>query len=220
MRWVRDNGIALFFGTICVLTLIGQAIMGQKVFNEDALAHHEATVSFWRYLATSHYGQAVLENWESEFLQFALFILATIWLVQRGSPESHPLDKETAHKDEKIGRYALKSSPSWAKAGGWRTSVYAYSLVYLFTAIFFATWGGQSVTGWNEYNSQQQEHNEPKVSWAEYVRSPDFWEDSFQNWQSEFLAVGSMAVFTIYLRAKGSSESKSVGAPHDATGDA
>jgi hypothetical protein len=222
MRWLRDNGIAVFFGVLCLGSLVGQAFAGQRVFNEDAVQHGGQTVSLVRYLVSSHYGQAVLENWQSEYLQFGLFILATIWLMQKGSPESD-VDTDTGtgtERREKIGRYALRSSPAWAKAGGWRTALYSWSLVILMFVIFFASWLGQSFTGWSEFNGEQREHDEPTVAWAQYVRSATFWEDTLQNWQSEFLAVGSFSVFAIFLRARGSAESKSVGAPHDATGDA
>ena len=84
--------------------------------------------------------------------------------------------------------------------------------------IFLGSWFAQSVTGWTEYNADQSEHGESHVSWLSYVGSADFWEATLQNWQSEFLAVGSFAVFAVYLRQRGSPESKPVGAPHDATG--
>jgi hypothetical protein len=220
MRWLRDNSIAVFFGVLCLGSLVGQAFAGQQVFNEDAVQHGEQTVSFVRYLVTSHYGQAVLENWQSEYLQFGLFILATIWLMQKGSPESDADTGTGTEREEKIGRYALRSSPAWAKAGGWRTALYSWSLLILMFFVFFASWLGQSFTGWSEFNDEQREHDEATVAWAQYVRSAPFWEDTLQNWQSEFLAVGSFSVFAIFLRARGSAESKSVGAPHDATGDA
>jgi len=217
-RWLHDNGIAVFFGVIFLASLIGQAVAGNKVFNEDAVEHGEQTVGFFRYLVTSHYGQAVLENWQSEYLQFSLFILATIWLIQKGSPESDAEGGLSSEKDEHIGRFALKSSPEWAKVGGWRTALYSWSLLILMVAIFFATWLGQSFTGWSEYNDEQKQHDEPTVAWTKYVRSPPFWEDTLQNWQSEFLAVGSFSIFAVFLRARGSAESKKVGSPHEATG--
>lgn len=84
--------------------------------------------------------------------------------------------------------------------------------------IFFGSWFAQSVTGRSEHNETLEEHDEPQLSWASYVASADFWENTLQNWQSEFLAVGSMAALTIYLRQRGSPESKPVGARHDETG--
>ena len=110
------------------------------------------------------------------------------------------------------------NSPAWAKAGGWGRRLYENSLIIVMTTIFLAAWFGQSVTAWNDYNDEQAEHGDPSVSWLGYLDRADFWEKTLQNWQSEFLAVGTMAVFTIYLRQRGSPESKPVGAPHDQTG--
>jgi hypothetical protein len=162
----------------------------------------------------------VVENWQSEFLQFTFFIVATIWLVQRGSNESKSIEDAGLESDEKqrMLRYAQRNAPLWARVGGWRTAVYENSLVIAMTAIFFATWATQSVTGWTEYNDEQREHDSPTVSWLGYLGRASFWERTFQNWQSEFLAVGTMAIFTVYLRQRGSPESKPVGAPHDETG--
>jgi hypothetical protein len=164
-------------------------------------------------------GEAVVENWQSEYLQFTLFILATVWLIQRGSSESKKPEKAGLETDQQqlIGRYARQNSPRWAKLGGWRTRVYSNSLLLVMLAIFLGCWLAQSFTGWTEYNQNQTDHDQPSVSWATYLARADFWEKTLQNWQSEFLAVGTMAVFTIYLRQRGSPESKPVGAPHDET---
>src|SRR5215217_8702431 len=107
-RFLRENSLSLFFLTIFVLALIGQAISGHNLYNEEALAHEEETIGFWRYLSSSTFGQAVMENWQSEYLQFALFALATVWLLQKGSPESKELDKAglESDKDQKIGAHA------------------------------------------------------------------------------------------------------------------
>ncbi len=220
MRFLRENSLSLVFLAVFLAALAGQSVAGERVFNQDALEHGSHTISYGRYLVSSSFGQAVLENWQSEFLQFSLFILATIWLLQRGSNESKRLDEAGLESDEeqKIGKHADPDSPRWAKAGGWRTQLYSNSLLAAMTAIFLLTWVTQSVTGWNAYNEQQREHEEQTVAWTTYLSSADFWEDSLQNWQSEFLAVGTMAVFTIYLRQRGSPESKPVGAPHSETG--
>ncbi len=160
------------------------------------------------------------ENWQSEYLQFTLYILGTVWLLQRGSPESKEPGKAGGESDEsqRIGEHATARSPRWARAGGWRTRVYGNSLVLVMGAIWLASWAVQSVTGRVAYDAQQLDHQEAAVSWLHYVGTSDFWNRTLQNWQSEFLAVGSMAVLSIYLRQRGSPESKPVGAPHDATG--
>jgi hypothetical protein len=215
---VRDNGVALLFGALFLGSVTFQAWAGWHVFNHDAEAHGAATVGIARYLVSSHYGQAVLENWQSEWLQFLLFILATMFVIQKGSPESETEPRMSTDKEERIGRYAQPGSPRWAKTGGWRTTVYAYSLLIVMTVIFLGSWAGQSVTGWSEYNDEQARHDRPAKSWSAYVRTAEFWEDTLQNWQSEFLAVGTLAIFSVFLRARHSAESKRVGAPHGETG--
>ncbi len=219
-RFVFENSLSIFFLVITLAAIFGQSLAGHRVFNEEALTHGSETVSYGRYLLSSHFGQALLENWQSEYLQFALFALATVWLVQKGSNESKELQSVGLESDQKqkIGSYAASGASSWARARGWRTRIYSNSLVLVMTAIWLASWYAQSVTGWTEYNNEQRDHDEPTVSWGGYLTRPAFWEDTLQNWQSEFLAVGSMAVLTIYLRQRGSPESKPVGAAHDETG--
>jgi hypothetical protein len=218
--WLRNNSLSLFFFALFAGALVGQSLAGQRVFNEEQLQHGGEPISYARYLVSSHFGSAVLENWQSEYLQFTLFILATVWLIQRGSNESKPPEDVGLESDQKqlVGPHAQRNSPRWAKIGGLPRRVYENSLLLVMTAIFVASWAGQSVTAWSEFNEEQRAHDDEAVSWLSYVADPDFWEKTLQNWQSEFLAVGSMAVFTIYLRQRGSPESKPVGAPHDQTG--
>jgi uncharacterized protein DUF6766 len=221
MRFVRENSLSLFFGALLILTLLAQSLVGHSVYNEDAVQHSQQTISYLRYVASSHFGEAVMENWESEFLQFTLYILATVWLVQKGSPESKKLEEAGRGTDEKqlIGKHARPDSPRWAKVGRWKAAVYSNSLVLLMGFCFLGSWLGHSFTGWTEFNEHQQEHGDAALSWTAYLGKPDFWEQSFQNWQSEFLAIGAMVVFSIYLRQRGSGESKPVGSPHSVTAE-
>jgi hypothetical protein len=218
-RFVRDHSLSLFFLVIFLAALVGQAIAGHILHNEDATAHGEETISIWRYVVSSDFGQAVMENWQSEYLQFMLFMLATVWLIERGSPESKEPGKQGREtlKEQKIGEHALEESPEWAKARGIKAFIYSNSLLIVMSIIFFGSWFAQSVTGWSEFNEQQTAHNEQTVSWLSYIGSADFWEATLQNWQSEFLAVGSFVAITVFLRQRGSPESKPVGTPHDAT---
>ena len=219
-RFVRDNSLSIFFLVLFVAALIGQAIAGHSLYNQEQLAHGEGTVSLWRYVTSSSFGQAVMENWQSEYLQFTLFVLATIWLLQRGSPESKPPGEAGTESDrqQRVGRHAHPRSPLWARTGDLRTAVYSNSLLIVMGVIFLGAWFAQSVTGWTAFNQEQAAHGEAGVSWLGYIGSSTFWESTFQNWQSEFLAVGSFAVLAIYLRQRGSPESKPVGAAHEATG--
>ena len=219
-RFVRDNGLSLFFLSTFLAAVALQTVAGWHDFNNEQLRHGSDPISFGRFVVSSEFGQALLENWQSEYLQFTLYILATVWLLQRGSPESKELDKAGVESDErqKVGEHASPRSPLWARAGGLRTRIYSNSLVIVMTAIWLASWFGQSVTGRSAYNAELLEHRQSPLSWVEYLGTADFWESTLQNWQSEFLAVGSMAILAVYLRQRGSPESKPVGATHEATG--
>lgn len=219
-RFAFENGLSLFFGGIFLATLVGQSFAGQHAYNSDQAAHEGQPLSWLDYVLSPDFGGAVLENWQSEFLQFTLFILATVWLVQKGSNESKRLDEVGLESDRKqqVGGHAPADAPAPAKRrrGAVRT-VYENSLVLAMAAIFLASWAGQSLNNWRADNEERREHGEQALGWLEYAGRAGFWERTLQNWQSEFLAVGTMAVFTIYLRQRGSPESKPVGSPHDET---
>jgi hypothetical protein len=220
MRWVKEQSLSLFFLALFLVTLVGQSFAGHRAHNAEQLAHDEAPLSYGRYLVSSDFGQAVLENWQSEWLQFMVFTLATIWLLQKGSNESKELDQAGLESDQRqrVRGYADERSPAWAKVDGMRRKLYENSFLIVMSAIFLLSWLVQSLTGWNKFNEEQRQHGEEAVSWLTYLDRADFWENTLQNWQSEFLAVGTMVVFAIYLRQRGSPESKPVGAPHDETG--
>jgi hypothetical protein len=218
-QFVREQSLTLFFLALFLAALVGQAVAGHELFNQEQAQHGEQVASIWDYVFSSHFGRAVLENWQSEYLQFMLFMLATVWLVQRGSTESKQPGEEGLESDQKqkVGGYADPDSPAWAGAGGIRTAIYSNSLLILMAVIFLGSWFAQSVTGWTDFNTEQQTHDEAGVSWWSYVGSANFWQATLENWQSEFLAVGSFAAITVFLRQRGSPESKPVGAPHDQT---
>jgi len=220
VRFLRENSLSLFFGALLLAAVAGQSVAGQHQFNAEAAEHGEKAISWAHYIKTPEFGGDLLENWQSEFLQFSLYILATVWLLQRGSSESKPLDEAGLESDEeqRIGGHAETDSPAWAKAAGARLWIYSNSLMLVMTTVFFLSWFGQSLNGWRSFNNSQHEHKSASISYGEYLVNADFWDRSLQNWQSEFLAVGSMAAFTIYLRQRGSPESKPVGAPHEETG--
>jgi hypothetical protein len=220
MRFLRESSLSLFFGAILLASVAGQSVAGQHQYNADATEHGEKAISWRQYVVTPEFGGDLLENWQSEFLQFSLYIVATVWLLQRGSNESKTLNEagRESDKQQRVGQYAEANSPAWAKAAGFRRWIYSNSLMLVMTAIFFLSWFGQSVNGWRAFNNTQDEHKSAHIAYGEYLLNADFWDRTLQNWQSEFLAIGSMAVFTIYLRQRGSPESKPVGAPHDETG--
>ena len=216
---LRDNGLSLAFGLIFLLSLLGQAIAGNAEFNEQQVATGGQEIGFGEYLTSADFGTDVAENWQSEYLQFFLYVLATVWLVERGSPESKPPEYIGTESDERqqVGPHATAQSPKWARTGGWRTAVFSRSLGLVMGALFLGSWLAQSVAGVSAYNAGQLTRFEDPVGWGDYVLSADFWNRSLQNWQSEFLAIGSMAVLSIYLRQRGSPESKPVGAAHKVT---
>jgi hypothetical protein len=219
-KYLRENSLTLFFLILFVAALVGQALVGHSAFNHEQIAHQDATMSLGRYVTSSAYWVDVMENWQSEYLQFTLFVLAAVWLVQKGSTESKPPGEEGGESDEKqkLGEHTQLNSPKWAKAGGWRTTVYSNSLLLLMVAIWLSSWFAQLLTGRIEYNGEQLDHQESALSLAQYAGSSDFWNRTLQNWQSEFLAMASMLVFSIWLRQRGSPQSKPVGEPHTSTG--
>ncbi|TKK89361.1 hypothetical protein FDA94_10580 [Herbidospora galbida] len=206
---IRRNGLSLFFLVVFLLALAGQSIAGLGAYNDDQLGSGGDPVSWAAYVTSADFAVDVAENWQSEYLQFLLFIVVTVWLVQRGSPES---------KAGETGDRVRPGSPEWARAGGLRTMLFANSLGLVMGATFVLSWYAQSVAGTAAYNREQLARLQDPVTWTGYVASPDFWDRTLQNWQSEFLAVLSMVALSIYLRQRESPESKPVGAPHGETG--
>ena len=219
-RFVRENSLSLFFLVIFLLALVGQAFAGVADYNAQLLANGREPVSLAHFVLSAEYAADVTENWQSEYLQFLLYLWATVWFVQRGSSESKQVGETGTGSDEqqKVPPYADARSPLLARAGGLRTALYSRSLGLLMGVVFLLSWLAQAVSGWAAYNEDQLIEQEDPVSWLSYLGRPDFWNRSLQNWQSEFLAVGSMAVFSVYLRQRGSPESKPVGEAHEATG--
>ncbi len=219
-RFLRENSLCLVFLGLFLLALVFQAIAGHAAYNAEQERDMAPQVSLLRYVASSAYAGSVMENWQSEYLQFTLFIVLTVWLLQKGSPESKQLSQggRESDVDQRVGVHADADSPAGARAGGLARTLYENSLLVVMGLIWAGSWLAQSLTGVSEYNDELSTHDLPEISWLEYVRSGDFWQRTLENWQSEFLAVGSMAIFAVYLRQRGSPESKPVGAPHRSTG--
>lgn len=215
-RTVRNNALSLLFLGLFAVAIVGQSIAGFLENNERLLQHSRPPETFFAFVTSSEFLVDVAENWQSEFLQFFLFIVATIWLVQRGSPESKKPGDEGPESDreQKVGRFAEEDSPEWAKRDGIRRVLFSNSLLLAMGTIFVLSWLAQSLAGVVVYNSENAEHGQAAIAWIDYLATPDFWNRTLQNWQSEFLAVGTMIAFSIFLRQRGSSESKPVGTPH------
>jgi hypothetical protein len=220
VAWLRNHSLTLVFTALLLGALIGQALTGLAGYNEQARDAQLPTLTLLQYLFSSQFAVDVAENWQSEYLQFLLYILLTVWLVQVGSPESKkPEDagRET-FENQKIGSYATANSPAPARDRGWRLTLYSHSLGVVMALVFLGSWSAQFIAGRSAYNAEQIQDLQAPLSWSQYLQAPDFWNRTFQNWQSEFLAVATMVVFSIYLRERGSPESKPVGTPHETTG--
>nr|WP_300144913.1 DUF6766 family protein [Propionicimonas sp.] len=220
-RWsLRDNSLSIVFGLLLLATLIAQALVGLAGYNQAARTEGLAEIDLWRYVTSSSFAVDVAENWQSEYLQFTLYILLTVWLVQRGSSESkQPEDVGLGdEREQRMGAFAEPDSPAPVRAGGRLASLYSASLTLVMATIFLLSWAAQAVTGRVAYNEERLRDLLDPLSLGAYLLSPDFWGRTLQNWQSELLAVGSMAIFAVFLRQRGSPESKPVGAPHSETG--
>jgi hypothetical protein len=216
----KANGLSIVLLTLFLFTMAGQALTGWADHNQDQQEHGHPAIAFSAYLASGHFWEATGENWESEFLQMALFVILTTMLYQQGSAESkRPGAIEEAELDP--GRFRDRpDAPGPVRRGGWRLRLYRNSLGIAFSALFVVSFAMHAVGGLAEYNANQREHGQPQVTLTGYVTSARFWFESFQNWQSEFLSLAAMVVGTIFLRQHGSAESKPVHAPHAETGKA
>ena len=217
-RFLRASSLSIFFLVLFLVALVGQALAGWLQFNDQQVAQGMGEIGLGRYLVSADFAVDVTENWQSEYLQFLLYVVATVFFVQRGSPESPAHGGIGTDKEQKLGEHTVKDSPVWAKAGGTRTAIFSWSLTLVMGTIFLVSWLAQSIGGWAAFNETRLQQLQDPLSWGAYVANPDFWSRTLQNWQSEFLAVGSMAVLAIYLRQRGSAESKPVGEPHSSTG--
>jgi hypothetical protein len=219
-RFLRENGLSLVFGALFLMALVGQSLAGWREEVGQQVADGLSAVGYWRYVTSADFAVDVSENWQSEFLQFFLYVFLTVWLVQKGSPESKEPGTEGPGSDEEemLGRHAVRGTPSLARRGGAVTRLYAHSLCTVFGLLFLASWMVQAVAGWSTFDEERLSQRQDPVGFLHYLAMPDFWNRSLQNWQSELLAVGSFAVLAIWLRQNGSPESKPVGAPHDQTG--
>ncbi|KAF4407625.1 MULTISPECIES: DUF6766 family protein [Streptomyces] len=218
--FLRDNSLGLFFLAAFLLALAGQALAGRTEYNNQLEAEQLEPVGFWTYVSSSDFGVDVMENWQSEYLQFFLYIFLTVWLVQRGSPESKSPGREGRESDEEqyAGEHAAADSPRWASAGGTRQWVFSRSLGLVMGTIFVLSWLAQSLAGAAAHNERRLQQLQAPLSWGQYLTSADFWSRTLQNWQSELLAIASMAVLSVYLRQRGSPESKPIGSAHASTG--
>ena len=215
-RFFYDNGLSIVLLSCFLAFWAGQALTGYRQHNEDLKEHGQYTINLIEYLRSDHFLEATAENWESEFLQMFAYVLLTVFLYQKGSSESKkPGESEPVDTEPKrLG----KNIPWPVRKGGVVLKLYENSLSLAFLLLFFIAFSLHATAGTRLYNREQQLHGSPLVSVSEYLGTSRFWFEALQNWQSEFLAIGSMVVLSIFLRQKGSPESKPIDSPHDQTG--
>ena len=215
---LRDNGLSLATFGLFVVFLIGQTATGFVELNNDLAEHGRPAIALPAYLTSGHFIEATAENWESEFLQMAAYVLLTVALFQKGSAESKEIGRpESVDRDPRLAR--SKAGVPWpVRRGGWVLRLYENSLALALLLLFFVSFGLHAVGGAWAYNVSQAEHGGQPLSVVGYLETPQFWFESFQNWQSEFLSLAAMVVLSIFLRQRGSPESKPVDAPHSQTG--
>lgn len=216
--WLRQHGLVLVNLTLFIVFLVGMAITGWQTSNHDLLDHGMPAETFAAFLGSGDFFEAVFENWESEFLQMGSYVVLTIFLFQKGSSESKPIGKP-APQDEDPRRHRDDPKAPWpVRRGGVWLVLYENSLLLLFLVLFAGAFAGHAIGGAAAYSEEQLEHGGQAVTAIEYLGTSQFWFESFQNWQSEFMVVAVLAGAAVFLRQRGSAESKPVAAPHSETG--
>lgn len=212
-KFLRRNGLSVVVIALFLVTYLGgQILTGWHVHNDEREEHHEAPLGLGDYLTSAHFWEATAENWESEFLQMFVYVYITAFLFQKGSAESNDPDKP----EEK--RNVSPASPWPVRKGGLWLKVYAHSLSLAFAVLFLISFWVHACSSVRLENEERARLGLGAISLSEHLGGSRFWFESFQNWQSEFLAIGSMILLSIFLREKGSPESKPVEAPHGETG--
>ncbi len=214
---IKNNALSIALFSLFALFLIGLSITGYYEQNEERQSHQQTAISYGAYVTSGNFVEAIFENWESEFLQMWALVMLTIFLKQRGSADSKKLHGQ--NEVDTSSRYTIIHAQNWksrSKAVGHllRDNSLGLALLSLFAVSFVL----HAVGGLSAYNEEAKLHGEQVYTLAEYITSSRFWFESFQNWQSEFLAVGSLLVLSIFLRQRGSPESKPVGTPNAITG--
>jgi hypothetical protein len=218
-RFLKDNSLSLAMFALFVVALVGQSATGLRVYNRGQLDHDQPAVGYAEYLTTDAFIEVTFENWESEFLQMAAYVMLTVFLFQRGSAESKDPDKKH-HVDEDPRDHRDDPNAPWpVRRGGIILRLYENSLFSAFALLFLLSFVLHALGGAGEYSEEQIAHGAPGVSLFQYFGTSQFWFESLQNWQSEFLAVGAIVVLSVFLRQRGSPESKPVAASNNETGN-
>lgn len=208
------NSLSIVFLVLFVFTLLAQAYFGWKE-QQTTYQEHGEYLTLAHYLGSGHFIAATFENFQSEFLQMALYVVLTIFLRQIGSAESKSLDKKEEVDREPV---AHPDAPSPVKKGGWRLALYKHSLSIAFVLLFIGSWVGHLYGSYHSLLEENRLEGKAPISIDKFLTEPQFWFETFQNWQSEFLSVASIVILSVFLRQKGSPESKPVDSPNMETG--
>jgi hypothetical protein len=215
----RNNSLSIVIFALFALTLAGHSYAGWKAHNEEERQHGSPEIAYSEFLRSSEFGETVFENWESEFFQMGFYVVLTAFLFQKGSSESKDPDRESEADHDPAKHRKDPKAPLPVRKGGWTLALYKNSLSLAFLALFLFSFVGHAASGARKYSDEQLKHGSgERIRTVEYMGKAQFWYESFQNWQSEFLAVLSIVVLSIWLRQWGSPESKPVHAPHEKTG--
>lgn len=219
MRFARENALVLAMLGLFAASMVGQILAGWGAWNEDRARQGAAAVALTAYFGSGHFVSAVFENWESEFLQMAMYVTLTIWLRQKGSPESKPMDGEAEVDADPRDRAGDPDAP-WPVRRGSEilVTLYSHSLSITLIVLFLASFVLHLFGSLHLANDEAVQLGQPPETVLQHLASPQFWFESFQNWQSEFFALGIFIWLTVMLRQRGSAESKPVAAPNDETG--
>jgi hypothetical protein len=220
MRWLKLRGLLLANLLLFALFFIGVLLTGHAHENDELTEHGQPTQTLVQYAGSSSFGETVFENWESEFLQMGMYVLLTVFLVQKGSSESRPIGKPAAQDEDPRAHRDDPDAPWPVRRGSPLVlKLYENSLAIAFGLCFLLSIWLHAATGARAYSEDQQLHGGETVTTMQYLGTSQFWFESFQNWQSEFLAVAAIIGGSIYLRQRSSSQSKPVHAPNSQTGD-
>ncbi|PXY46365.1 DUF6766 family protein [Flavobacterium hydrophilum] len=215
--FLRNNGLGICFLLLFFGAFLGQIIFGFQEHNKELIDEGNTVINLSSYLVSGHFIQATFENWESEFLQMALLVILTVFLMQKGSSESKDLDKE-----EEVDREpspTRKDAPWPVKKGGFILQIYKHSLSIVLLFLFIVSFVAHFYGSLKDENEQLLLKGKTLETASDYISDSRFWFESFQNWQSEFLSVFAIVVLTVYLRQIGSSQSKPIDAPNMETGE-
>jgi hypothetical protein len=215
---LRESGLSIMLLGLFFVIQVGLSLVGQRQYNHEQADHGQPTVSYLEYVRGPAFLEATMENWESEFLQMFAYVLLTAFLFQKGSAESKDPEKQEAVDRDPHQSRDVENAPWPVRTGGIVLKLYENSLSIALFLLFAIAFVLHAVGGAKVYSQQQTAHGEQAVTVVQYLGTAQFWFESLQNWQSEFFSIGVLVLLSIFLRQKGSPESKPVDSPHSMTG--